>query len=204
MEIKKKEKKSDFFAKRSKMKAGGFREWCVGGLSQAICDAGSPSLGVAALFFFTGCWHGKWEIRINFVPDENPRWQVWWDFKGKVTSGQPNVTGNTHYQRRLNAGGSCLNLGSPSSLSLEPMNVSPPPQKKSWYGEKDRGSSCFILPWVHLAVVTYFSSYYTNPFVCISYYHIPKHSITGVFCTSHSCLQDVIPVIFCSLALFQG
>ncbi len=84
----------------------------VRGLSRAICDAGSLSFGSAVLFF-TRCRHGKWEIRLNFSPDENLRWQVWWHFKGKVTSGHLNVTGNTHYQQGAGAGWTHLNLGYP-------------------------------------------------------------------------------------------
>lgn len=51
-----------------------------------------------------GCWHGKWEIRLNFSPDENPWWLVWWHFKGQVTSGHLTVTHNTPDQWGSGAG----------------------------------------------------------------------------------------------------
>lgn len=35
------------------MKVAGFHEWCVRGLSRAICNAGFSEFGVAVLFFFS-------------------------------------------------------------------------------------------------------------------------------------------------------
>lgn len=85
------------------------------GLRRAICDAGSLSFGSAVLFF-TGCQHEKWEIRLNFGPDENLWWQVWWHFKGKVTSGHLSVTGNPHYQQGGYCRFSLLKFGLSDSL----------------------------------------------------------------------------------------
>lgn len=70
---------------------------------------------VSATHLFTGCRHGKWEIRLHFNPDENPWWQVWRHFKGKVTSGHLNVSGNSHYQQRSGAGWTRFNSVYPPS-----------------------------------------------------------------------------------------
>lgn len=162
---------------------------------------------VFAVLFFTGWRHGKWENQLNFSPDENPWWQVWWHFKGKVTSGHLNVTGNTHYQQ-----GCRSNTLKFRVLAILMINIQVYKLKCTTFYDKKKEKEkslilwqyrCFLclLMFVCLVVIIRFSPHCTDPCVYsyISDDHIPKHTITAMFFTLHSCFKELIFFIFFSL-----
>lgn len=91
-------------------------------------------------------------------------------------------------------------------MILKKRNKKPGLSRNKCQGKTGPLTADVLLLFVCLVMNIHFSPYCTDPSVYpyISDDRIPKHTISAMFCTSHSCFKELIFFIFFSLVLIQS